>query len=543
MTLNRWSKATLCAALGLAVPVVTLAAPAEAAYRRTANLQVVAPGVGTVRLDWADVSGAPGYRVRYSTSRTMASSHAAWFAASTGTVKGLTPGRTYYFTSAVARPTGRALGAYVGAPYPAAVPLFATPSGLRQTAHDTTSVKLAWGAVSGAPGYRLRWSTSANMANAASGWFPSATANVTGLRPGVTYHFAVAVARSTGADLGPRTGAPLSVATSQAPAPSQPPPTAPVQVPVHGSFDLHAATFNISTVNADAKDTPHEPWATRKSVVARQILGQAPTDETSPSADVVALQEASPTRTSGTLTQFQDLLASLNALKAGSESYKGVPGTSQATKIAYNDTDLALVSSGVLTWADQETVVDPIRSMPWAIFQVRSTGAKFFFSSVHLETASESIRRAQWGELIAKVPGLSQGLPVVFGGDFNSPRGGSSQCPTPSNPTASAMLPRMKPAGFGDTLGQEACGKDLISTSRAASVVNGNINSVNFWKRTLGYYTNSDWIGQMVDYLFASNNLQVKRWEQVVDQQNYAFQGIIPSDHNMLRATITIPAS
>ena len=542
MTLNRWSKATLCAALGLAVPMVTLAAPAEAAYRRTANLQVVAPGVGTVRLDWADVAGAPGYRVRYSTSRTMAASRAAWFAASTGTVKGLTPGRTYYFTSAVARPTGRALGAYVGAPYPAAAPLFATPTGLRQTAHDTTSAKLAWGAVSGAPGYRLRWSTSANMANAASGWFPSATAKITGLRPGVAYHFAVAVARSTGADLGGRTGSPVTVTTSQASAPT-PPPTAPVQVPSSGSFDLHTASFNISTVNADAKDAPHEPWAVRKSVVASQILGQTPRNETSPSADVVALQEASGSRTNGKLTQFQDLLASLNAQKSGNESYQGVPGVSQATKIAYNATDVALVTSGVLTWADQETVVDPIRSMPWAIFQIRSTGAKFFFASAHLETASESIRRAQWNELIAKVPGLSQGLPVVFGGDFNSPRGGSSQCPTPANPTASAMLPLMKPAGFGDTLGQEGCGKDLISTSRAASVVNGNINSANSWNRSLNHYTNTDWIGQQIDYLFASNYLAVKRWELVADQQNYTFQGIIPSDHNMLRATITIPAS
>lgn len=542
MPLSRRTKVAACAVLGLAVPLVTLAAPAQAAYRRTANLQVVAPGVGSVKLDWADVAGAPGYRVRYSTSRTMAASRAAWFAASTGTVTGLAPGRTYYFTSAVARPTGRALGAYVGTPYPSAVPLYATPSSLRSTARDTTSVKLAWGAVSGAPGYRLRWSTASDMSNAATGWFPSAAAAVTGLRSGVGYHFTVAVARSAGADLGARTSAPVTVATTK-PAPAPTPTPAPVQVPTRGSYDLHAASFNISTVNADAKDSPHDPWSVRKAVVASQILGQSPSNETSPSADVVALQEASQSRTNGTLTQFQDLLASLNALKSGSERYLGVPGSSQATHIAYNDTDVALVTSGVLTWADQETVVDPIRSMPWAIFQIRSTEAKFFFASAHLETASEPIRRAQWGELLAKVPGLSQGLPVVFGGDFNSPRGGVSQCPTPANPTASAMLPLMKPAGFGDTLGQQSCGKYLISTGRAQSVVNGNINSVNSWHRALNHYTNTDWIGQMVDYLFASNNLVVKRWEQVVDQQNYTFQGIMPSDHNMLRATITIPAA
>ncbi|MCW2865826.1 MAG: hypothetical protein JWR20_14 [Marmoricola sp.] len=532
-----WQTATAVIALGVTLPLVAAVSPAEAAYRRTANLQVVATGVGSVKLDWADVSGAPGYRVRFSTSSTMASSHAAWFRASTGTVTGLRPGAKYYFTSAVARPTGYALGAYTPAPYPAAVPQYAGPGGLREVSHDTGSVKLAWAAVTGAPGYRVRWSTATDMSNASTGWFATPAATITGLRPGVGYHFTVAVAPRTGADLGPLGAAPLTVVTSTAPT------APPVQVPARGTFDLHTATFNISTVNADAKDAPHDPWATRKSVVASQILGQTPLNETSPSADVVALQEASQSRTNGTLTQFADLLVSLNAQKSGSEHYLGVPGNSQATHIAYNDTDVAMVSSGVLTWADQETVVDPIRSMPWAIFQVRSTGAKFFFASVHLETASESIRRAQWGELIAKVPGLSQGLPVVFGGDFNSPRGGSSQCPTPANPTASAMLPQMKPAGFGDTLGQEACGKDLISTSRAASVVNGNINSVNSWNRTLAHYTNTDWIGQQVDYLFASNNLQVKRWEQVADQQNYTFQGVIPSDHNMLRATVTIPAS
>jgi hypothetical protein len=45
-----------------------------------------------------------------------------------------------------------------------------------------------------------------------------------------------------------------------------------------------------------------------------------------------------------------------------------------------------------------------------------------------------------------------------------------------------------------------------------------------------------------VDYLFADNDLDVTRWEIVVDASGRTLRGTIPSDHNLIRATVTLPA-
>ena len=47
----------------------------------------------------------------------------------------------------------------------------------------------------------------------------------------------------------------------------------------------------------------------------------------------------------------------------------------------------------------------------------------------------------------------------------------------------------------------------------------------------------------MIDYIFASNNLRVPYFKTVssFDPRNLRVGGRIPSDHNMLRATVMIP--
>ena len=121
-----------------------------------------------------------------------------------------------------------------------------------------------------------------------------------------------------------------------------------------------------------------------------------------------------------------------------------------------------------------------------------------------------------------------------MGGDFNSPRSGS-------NRTAQAMLGLTRAAGFGDMLGQVGSGMVTTSSTRADTVVNGNLFSVNYGRRHLRGYSNAGLIGQDVDYLFADNDLDVTRWEMVVDAAGRHLRGVIPSDHNMIRATVTLP--
>ena len=76
------------------------------------------------------------------------------------------------------------------------------------------------------------------------------------------------------------------------------------------------------------------------------------------------------------------------------------------------------------------------------------------------------------------MPALADGVPVVMGGDFNSPRSGS-------NRTAQAMLGPTRAAGFGDMLGQVGSGMVTTSSTRADMVVNGNLFSVNYGSRQL----------------------------------------------------------
>ena len=252
---------------------------------------------------------------------------------------------------------------------------------------------------------------------------------------------------------------------------------------------------------------------------------------------MIALQEADTSRkfADGVTTQYTDLVHALNTYATGADHYSAIAGAAAATHLVYNDATLTLVRGGALKWDAQESVVDGPRYMFWGIFETKATGDRFFFSSSHLETASETVRRQQWQQLIRDVPTMAGGLPIVLGGDFNSPR-------KATNPTAGVMLPLMYDAGFGDVLGQNGPAMVHVVGNRTRQIVRGNIFSLNKWKRNLGHYSSTNDIGQSIDYLFATNSLVVKRWQMVVDDaKDYTLDGTIPSDHNLIKATITLP--
>lgn len=302
---------------------------------------------------------------------------------------------------------------------------------------------------------------------------------------------------------------------------------------------LHVASFNISGVLNDGKGATHRPWRVRGARVARELLGQTPGGQGAPRADVVALQEANTSRRlpSGR-TQYGDLVHRMNVWAEGGHPYRRVSPKLDlnATRIAYNSHTLRVLRAGALRWSAQETRADGVRMMAWATFGMRSTGKRFFFASVHLETASTKVRLAQWRQLVMVVPKLANGLPVVIGGDFNATRNQRGN-------VARSMLPRMKKAGFGDALGQNGPGYLTFGSSRPTRLVNAKFNSVNYFRRHMAHYKRENWVGQDVDYLFASRRLRVRSWEMVADHRKGGDQlrGVIPSDHNMIRATLAFP--
>src|SRR3954453_2805066 len=419
---------------------------------------------------------------------------------------------------------GLAMLVSLWSPVRAEADVFTTPTGLKVVPAKTTStsVHVDWNAVSGASGYRVRYATNSSMVGAAGVSFRYSSGNVRNLKPGTRYWFRVAVASS----LGP---GPAQSGYTPAPYPSGWTKVT-TTVPVPGSYDLDVASYNISVILGDSS-TAHEPWSARRAKVAKELLGQAPADQPGPAPDVIALQEADTSRklADGVTTQYTDLVNALNTYATGAHHYAAIAGTAAATHLVYDATTVSLVRGGPLKWDAQESVVDGARYMFWGIFQTRATGDRFFFASNHLETASETVRRQQWQQLVRDVPKMAGGLPIVLGGDFNSPR-------KATNPTAGVMLPQMYAAGFGDVLGQNGPAMVHVVGNRTRKIVRGNIFSLNRWTRHLNHYSSTNDIGQSIDYVFATNRLVVKRWQMVVDDAgDFSLDGTIPSDHNLIK--------
>ena len=59
--------------------------------------------------------------------------------------------------------------------------------------------------------------------------------------------------------------------------------------------------------------------------------------------------------------------------------------------------------------------------------------------------------------------------------------------------------------------------------------------------KSWSYEDRHDKIGNNIDYIFASNFLKVPEFKEVVNHNGLNVTGVFPSDHNMIRATITLP--
>jgi len=427
------------------------------------------------------------------------------------------------------------------------------PRGVTVVAHQS-ALTVRWHAVRKAPGYRVRWSASRSMAGSHRIATTRHRARITGLAPSTRYFVQVAVAarKGHGRRLGPWSRK-MARRTPPPPCPTEgnlgdPAPSAPTGMPT----DLRVASFNIRTITLDSADHPEQRWRSRADRVAALLLGTATTRNAATAPpDVIALQEANQSYARFATPCTNQMIDLRNRLDAGSghhyEATSLNPSSSVGTRILFDTTKLRLERAGSVLLAPASTTHP---HLAWAVFQKRSGGQRFFFGSVHLVPPeapdSNLVRNAEWDRLLAVLadPGLTGGLPVVLAGDFNSTRLGVG-----ANTSASTHLGPMWTAGFGDTLIGSNTPTDpnlLVSQARAQGPVNANCWSFNAFKvaQRCDDQTDpeDDKVGQHIDYLFASNDLAVKTWELVLDLDPLDnWLGIIPSDHNLLRATITLP--
>ena len=325
------------------------------------------------------------------------------------------------------------------------------------------------------------------------------------------------------------------------------------------SGEFRVGTFNIVGVNVDKNASgERKVWRARRATVIGQILRER--------LDVVGVQEANQStiyrsHLASGKAQFLDLRNGLNA--AGGHyaltspysyncyrpfssrkchyKYRAASGDD---RILYNTSTMKLVYKGSYRYRHQVRN-STARWMTWAVLRVRATGKTFLFTSTHLDPYSKSVRVAQWHELIRKVNHLKGSRPVIAVGDYNTSK---------FSTWARTMLPAMVNNGYGDALGQRYKTNGIVPRQDTINRLDHVwVNSFNAFRRDVASYgyqedsnnTYNPRTGNGVDWIFASNSrskLRVKAFEVVanMNDSNLQITGTIPSDHHMLRATISL---
>jgi endonuclease/exonuclease/phosphatase family metal-dependent hydrolase len=414
----------------------------------------------------------------------------------------------------------------------------AAPTGVTSTSQSPTTVTLTWKTVSSQKSYRVWQSKNKDMS--AATYYDRHAGNKTeirGLSNNTTYYFRVRVISSSGADLSPYSAV-FSTKTKPSPFPSTP-----------ISNPLRVGSWNIKCADYCNTGLPEErPWSQRRSSVVATIKKQMP--------DVLGVQEASQTwlkgdTTPGGLTQFEDLT---NALRASGTSYAltntmrnncvqdrhttncvySNRGASKGTKILYNSSTVQLVKQGSKLLAGS-TAADP-RFLAWAVLKQKSTGKTFLFGNAHLTFESGAVanemRKKQAQSAVATLKAVNtSNLPVIMVGDLNA-----------SKYTSGGNLPYdvFTAAGYIDPLGNTYGESWPSGAATAEKKIRANYDSFNHLSRTVTPRFNYG-NGSYLDYIFTSK-MRVGEWETVLnlDASNKVV-GIIPSDHNMLRANVQLP--
>ncbi|GAA3564628.1 hypothetical protein GCM10022197_20370 [Microlunatus spumicola] len=527
--------------LGLTA-VLTTVLPAQAATAVPSSVKVAASGTTTLDVSWKAVSGAPRYRVQYSTKSSMSK---AKYKRVTGTKTGLTglkAGQAYYVKVRVITADGANLSPYSKAVKATTKKGYAAPSGLARTSVKASSVALTWGSRGSGVRYRVQWADDAAMSGASYKRFTGTSGTISGLKAATPYWFKVRVINSDGDNLSPYSAA-VKVTTARA--------TTAQPTPTPTSRQLRLGTFNIKCFNCKA-DAPNErSWWDRRADVVRDVKSQR--------LDVLGIQEASqawlPAKEGGKgqdLSQFEDLRNRLggdwrlananrnNCVKAKTPTkcvYKD-QGASKGTKILYDRGQVTLVKQGSKLLPSPEDD----RYMAWAIFTQRSTGKKFFFATAHLEPDSNWNLHVSEAKALAKEVAKrnTSHLPTFITGDMNAHKNTLNPSGVKDNPVWDVFVDQY---GYVEPLGNRSGSTTTTPGATVEKRINTPLSSFNDFKPlpSPNYYGRRP-NGTYIDYIFTSKKVRVLEWENVAHlTASHAYVGKQASDHNLQRATVVLP--
>lgn len=451
------------------------------------------------------------------------------------------------------------------APHPAYAAMSA-PAGLRAAAQTATSVTLRWSTVGSAPAYQVEFSATPTFTEPQYRQVTGSTGRISGLAWGTTHYFQVRVVTGAGAGLSayspalrvdPKTApqrpeespsaAPTATATpSASPSSTSTPTPTPTPTPTTlASAPLRIGSYNVRCASC-YQGVPNEgTWEQRRDAIVSLVKSQ--------DVDALGVQEASQGRLKDSAgnslpyTQFEDLTTRLgapwtlvnparyNCVKATTPTncvYQD-QGASQGTKLLYNSARLELLDDGSKKLSDTDP--DETHYMEWAILRQRNTDKLFIMSDMHTipSDSNYDLRNTQAAEALAEIKAHNpEHLPMIAVGDWNSGR-----FDKPTNGPHDVYLR----GGFVDPLGATA---GTTTTAPGATVehrIDTWLNSSNGdWLRTPpGHPT---WVnGTYIDYIMTTP-MRVSEWQTVVKLDSTGnYSGQIPSDHNMVRATVWLP--
>lgn len=446
---------------------------------------------------------APGWVVEVSETVPLLTPRRVMADDSVAVLSGLRPETTYYL-----RVRPRAADGTVGAaspvfrfttgtqPFPAATPVVDVEP------KTTTSLTASWPKVDLAAAYQVSFSRNADMSDATTLTTEKTRLVLDDLDRDTAYHVQV-----RGLDA---TGDAITEWSRQQTA------TTPDQLP------LRVATFNVLCENCSKGKAS---WAKRRGAVVAAIKGQDP--------DVIGLQEASQGRIPGGGTQYQDIVRRLGAPYRLTDARRGA---SLAVRIVYNSDRVELIKKGSSFLPKGKSK----RAATWAIFEQKSTGERFFFLSTHLEPTNDkkgsrkyyNVRRRQAKAVVEIIRRNNpDGLPVIAVGDFNS-----TKWDKPSN----APYDIMQAAGYKDPLGNGYRTRGAAPGAFVERRIHTSYASYNMYKRKARNFPGHV-NGSNPDYIFVSP-MRVSEYETVVKVDSAGrWVGVIPSDHNLLRATVWLP--
>ena len=278
---------------------------------------------------------------------------------------------------------------------------------------------------------------------------------------------------------------------------------------------VRAMTYNVLQLTSDgSSEGGHAvaPWSARRPVAAAMIKQYSP--------DVVAVQEAWPYVQSAVgPRQIDSLVWALGS------SYKLARTEVPPPQRGYFRTgDYIVYRPSVVTpvGAGGSWNIGDSHYAAYQIFQYRSSGARFLFTSVHTvpstgSAAYDNQRQRETRSLLSQAGryAASKHVPVIYGGDFNSN--------TSSLHTFDAS---------GITM---AASKITDARATAQSLTNAAYDSCNQHLRTPPAFN------QNIDHFYAPPGTAVYSWRMVVNLVRGSFVGTMASDHNPVYVNMVIP--